>query len=165
VLGRARNRNLALDANLEKSLRVQTESTIQASTQIDIKRTELVDELEKYAEKLRSKDYEKDLLIQDIDIWIQKLRAFLICSEHYKSDFVRQIYDFMQSRLKLNRKTRISIYTGDLADKYDFDLDLLKKLDEQSKDSEVELILTESDKLALEYYADSDLIGTLYITN
>jgi hypothetical protein len=71
----------------------------------------------------------------------------------------------MQQRLQKNRKTRISIYTGELFNNYDFDLDLLHQMDEQSGASEVELILSESDKLALEYHSNGELLGTLYLTN
>jgi hypothetical protein len=38
-------------------------------------------------------------------------------------------------------------------------------MDVQSGDSEVELILSESDKLALEYHSNGELLGTLYLTN
>jgi hypothetical protein len=165
LLGRARRRNLGLDNRLEQSLKTQTESTVQTSTLVDGKRAELLTELEKFIRKLNAQSFDEKQLKSEIDIWIQKLRAFLICSEHYNSAVIRQIYDFMQQRLQKNRKTRISIYTGELLSSYDFDLDLLNQMDVQSGDSEVELILSESDKLALEYHSNGELLGTLYLTN
>lgn len=165
LLGRARQRNLELDNRLEESLKIQTESTVQTSTLVDRKRAELLTELENFIRKLDAQDFDEVKLKSEIEIWIQKLRAFLICSEHYNSVVIRQIYDFMQQRLEKNRKTRISIYTGELFDDYDFDLDLLHQMDEQSGDSEVELILSESEKLSLEYHSNGQLLGTLYLTN
>ena len=165
LLGRARRRNLELDNRLEQSLKTQTESTAQTSTLVDGKRAELLTELEKFIRKLNAQSFDEKQLKSEIEIWIQKLRAFLICSEHYNSAVIRQIYDFMQQRLQKNRKTRISIYTGELLNNYDFDLDLLHQMDEQSGDSEIELILSESDNLALEYHSNAELLGTLYLTN
>jgi len=165
LLGRARRRNLELDNRLEQSLKTQTESTAQTSALVDGKRAELLTELEKFIRKLNAQSFDEKQLKSEIEIWIQKLRAFLICSEHYNSAVIRQIYDFMQQRLQKNRKTRISIYTGELLSSYDFDLDLLNQMDEQSGDSEIELILSESDNLALEYHSNGELLGTLYLTN
>jgi hypothetical protein len=165
LLGRARRRNLELDNRLEQSLKTQTESTVQTSTLVDGKRAELLTELENFIRKLDAQSFDEVKLKSEIEIWIQKLRAFLICSEHYNSAVIRQIYDFMQQRLQKKRKTRISVYTGELLSNYDFDLDLLHQMDVQSGDSEVELILSESDKLALEYHSNGELLGTLYLTN
>jgi hypothetical protein len=38
-------------------------------------------------------------------------------------------------------------------------------MDVQSGDSEIELILSESDNLALEYHSNGELLGTLYLAN
>jgi len=103
--------------------------------------------------------------LQEIDIWIQKLRAFLICSEHYGSELVKKIYDFMNNRLAKKQNTRISIYTGEIAGYYDIDISELKELDDKSTGLDVELVITELDNLNLEFYADKKLLKTIQIKN
>jgi hypothetical protein len=103
--------------------------------------------------------------MQEIDIWIQKLRAFLICSEHYGSELIQKIYDFMINRLAKNQNTRISIYTGEIAGYYDIDISELKELDDKSAGLDVELVITEIDNLNLEFYAEKKLLKAISIAD
>jgi hypothetical protein len=164
-LGRVRARNLSLDNQLEFSIASQNSSSLKTSTLVDIKRATLILELEKFIQNLNKNTYANDQISQEINIWIQKLRAFLICSEHYNSELVKKIYDFIVHRLAKNYTTRISIYTGEIASNYDIDIAELKELDEESAGSDVELIITELDKLNIEFYADKKLIKNISIAN
>jgi hypothetical protein len=59
-----------------------------------------------------SNDIEKfnqEDLIPEIDLEIQRIRAFLICSEQFESQVVRDFYGFAMSRLDQEKSTRISI--------------------------------------------------------
>jgi hypothetical protein len=67
--------------------------------------------------------------------------------------------------LAKNYTTRISIYAGEIASNYDIDIAELKELDEESAGSDVELIITELDKLNIEFYADKKLIKNISIAN
>jgi len=163
LLGRVRSRNLALDNQLESSIESQNASSLKTSSLIDIKRVALILELEKFVQNLKKNTYTNDQILQEIDIWIQKLRAFLICSEHYSSDLVRKIYEFIVNRLAKNQNTRISIYTGEIAGYCDIDISELKKLDDKSAGLDVELVITEVDKLKLEFYADKKLLKAISI--
>jgi hypothetical protein len=164
-LGRVRSRNLALDNQLESSIESQNASSLKTSSLVDIKRATLILDLEKFVQNLKKNTYRNDQVLHEIDIWIQKLRAFLICSEHYSSDLVRKIYDFMINRLAKNQNTRISIYTGEIAGYYDIDTSELKELDDKSAGLDVELVITELDNLNLEFYADKKLLKTIHIKN
>ena len=164
-LGRVRSRNLALDNQLESSIESQNASSLTTSSLVDIKRATLILELEKFVQNLKQNSYTDDQISQEIDIWIQKLRAFLICSEHYGSELVKKIYDFMNNRLAKKQNTRISIYTGEIAGYYDIDISELKELDDKSAGLDVELVITELDNLNLEFYADKKLLKTIHIKN
>ena len=164
-LGRVRSRNLALDNQLESSIESQNASSLTTSSMVDIKRATLILELEKFVQNLKQSSYTDDQISQEIDIWIQKLRAFLICSEHYGSELVKKIYDFMNNRLAKKQNTRISIYTGEIAGYYDIDISELKELDDKSAGLDVELVITELDNLNLEFYADKKLLKTIHIKN
>jgi hypothetical protein len=48
-------------------------------------------------------------LIPEIDLEIQRIRAFLICSEQYESQVVKDFYRFAISRLDDGKSTRISL--------------------------------------------------------
>jgi hypothetical protein len=164
-LGRVRSRNLALDNQLESSIESQNASSLTTSSLVDIKRATLILELEKFVQNLKQSSYTDNQISQEIDIWIQKLRAFLICSEHYGSELVKKIYDFMNNRLAKKQNTRISIYTGEIAGYYDIDISELKELDDKSAGLDVELVITELDNLNLEFYADKKLLKTIHIKN
>jgi hypothetical protein len=164
-LGRVRSRNLALDNQLESSIESQNASSLTTSSLVDIKRATLILELEKFVQNLKQSSYTDDQISQEIDIWIQKLRAFLICSEHYGSELVKKIYDFMNNRLAKKQNTRISIYTSEIAGYYDIDISELKELDDKSAGLDVELVITELDNLNLEFYADKKLLKTIHIKN
>jgi hypothetical protein len=164
-LGRVRARNLSLDNQLEFSIASQNSSSLKTSTLVDIKRATLILELEKFIQNLNKNTYANDQISQEINTWIQKLRAFLICSEHYNSELVKKIYDFIVHRLAKNYTTRISIYAGEIASNYDIDIAELKELDEEFAGSDVELIITELDKLNIEFYADKKLIKNISIAN
>ena len=51
----------------------------------------------------------QDDLIPEIDLQIQRLRAFLICSEQFESQVVRDFYKFAANRLIDGKSTRISL--------------------------------------------------------
>jgi hypothetical protein len=125
----------------------------------------LILDLENFIQNLNKNTYTNDQISQEINIWIQKLRAFLICSEHYSSELVKKVYDFIVHRLAKNYTTRISIYTGEIASNYDIDIAELKELDEKSAGLDVELIITEFDKLNIEFYADKKLLKNISIAN
>jgi signal transduction histidine kinase len=55
-------------------------------------------------EKFNQEDF-----IPKIDLEIQRIRAFLICSEQFESQVVRDFYGFAMSRLDQEKSTRISI--------------------------------------------------------
>jgi hypothetical protein len=164
-LGRARTRNLVLDNQLEFSIESQNSSSLKTSTLVDIKRASLILELEKFVQNLKNNTFADDQIFQEIDIWIQKLRAFLICSEHYGSDLVQKIYDFMINRLAKRENTRISIYTGEIPSNSDLDSAELTELDKKATGVDVELIITDQDKLTLEFYADKKLLKAISIAD
>jgi hypothetical protein len=165
ALGQVRNRNLALDNEMENFFNSQISMSLHISKQIDTKRKVLILELEKFVLNLRRNLFDKDQGYKAIEIWIQKLRAFLICSEYFHSDLVRDTYDFIDQRLSKDRKTKISIYAENLPDKCEFDFSSLRDLDQFSTNSEAELIITDSDQLVFEYYVDKKLIKSFAIYN
>lgn len=164
-LGEVRNRNLSLDNEIENFLNSQSALSFHISKQIDAKRKALILELEKFVLNLRRNLFDKDQGFKAIEIWIQRLRAFLICSEYFHSDLVRDAYDFIDQRLSKDRKTKISIYAENIPDKCDFDFSSLRDLDQLSTNFEAELIITDSDQLVFEYYVDKKLIKSFAIYN
>jgi hypothetical protein len=63
--------------------------------------------LESFTENL-SQNNQNDL-ISMIDLQIQRLRAFLICSEQFESQVVRDFYRFAVNRLEGGKSTRTSL--------------------------------------------------------
>ena len=165
VLGQVRNRNLSLDNEIEYFLNSQSDLSLEISKQIDTKRKLLILELDKFVLNLKLNLFDEDQSYKAVEIWIQKLRGFLICSEYFHSDLVRDAYDFIDQRLSKDRKTKISIYAENLPDKCDFDFSSFRDLDTLSIDSEAELIITDSDQLIIEYYVDKKLIRSFPIYN
>jgi hypothetical protein len=164
-LGRVRARNLVLDNQLDFLIESQNSTSLKTSTLVDVKRASLILELEKFVQELKNNAYADDQFFEEIDIWIQKLRAFLICSEHYGSDLVQKIYDFTINRLDKKQNTKISIYTDEICIDTDFDSAELTELDEKATGLDVELIITDQDELTLEFYADKKLLKAISIAN
>jgi hypothetical protein len=164
-LGRVRARNLVLDNQLDFLIESSNSTSLKTSTLVDVKRASLILELEIFVQELKNNAYADDQIFEEIDIWIQKLRAFLICSEHYGSDLVQKIYDFTINRLDKKQNTKISIYTDEISIDTDFDSAELTELDEKATGLDVELIITDQDELTLEFYADKNLLKAISIAN
>ena len=91
-------------------------------------------------------------LIPELDLQIQRLRAFLICSEQFESQVVRDFYEFAVKRISGGKSTRISLL-GDHFFMLDSRIDtilLFSQLNEVLENQPVEIVLLRFDSFMIE---------------
>ncbi len=165
LMARLRRRNIALDDQLTQSLNSQVESSIEISTKIDLERSRIIEELRLFTKKLSSAAISDDQLAKNISYLIQKIRVFLICSEYFSSPLIQEIYRIAITRLNAGSAMKVSIYTSQLSEAHNLDLELLNELDLQSRGKSAEILISENDFLTLEYLVEGETVATFKITS
>jgi hypothetical protein len=165
LMARLRKRNIALDDQLTQSLNFQVESSITISTKIDLERSRIVEELRLFTKNLASTTISDDQLAKKISYLIQKIRVFLICSEYFSSPLIQEIYRIAIARLNSGSAIKVSIYTSQLSEAHSIDFELLNELDLKSRSKSAEIVISESNFLALEYSVEGETIASFKITN
>lgn len=165
LMARLRNRNISLDDQLTKSLNSQVENSKEVSEKVDNERTNLVEELRLFTKNLSSNTQNDEYVSQRITYLIQKIRVFLICSEFFSSPLIQEIYKFSLARLESGSPIKVSIYATELNEAYNLDFELLKELDQNSKDKPVEIVIANNNRFTLEYLVEGESIASFNITN
>lgn len=165
LMARLRNRNISLDDQLTKSLNSQVENSKEVSEKVDNERTNLVEELRLFTKNLSSNTQNDEYVSQRITYLIQKIRVFLICSEFFSSPLIQEIYKFSLARLESGSPIKVSIYATELNEAYNLDFELLKELDQNSKDKSVEIVIANNNRFTLEYLVEGESIASFNITN
>ena len=158
LMAKLRNRNTELDSNLANSVNTEVKESKHLAEIIRKERDALLDQLPFLAQSLSKSKFTEQDLDMELKIWIQRIRSFLICSQHFNSIFVRKLYSFVLSRLDQNFSTKVSILTksSDLTDfqpRLDFN-EIQKLL--LSKDSEI--IISGDESLSFEVFAKEEKI-------
>jgi len=164
LMARLRKRNIALDDQLAQSLNSQVENSKDVSTKIDFERANIIEELRLFTRNLPTAAISDEQLTKKISYLIHKIRVFLICSEYFSSPLIQEIYRFSLARLEAGSSIRVSIYTSELSDAYALDFELLKELDLKSRDQQVEIVISNNNRLILEYLVEGESLASFNIT-
>jgi hypothetical protein len=165
LMARLRQRNTALDESLEESLQFQIEQAKSVELLINSKRNSLIEELKLFSKNLQASSISQEQLRIKISLLTQKIRVFLICSEHFSSTLIQSLFQFANTRIDGGSSTSISIYASQLSDHYAFDFALLNDLNLQSQGKDVEILITDNEKLELTYLVNGEAVATFVLTN
>ena len=145
LIGRRRTLNIQSDTTFLQSIKSRNDRFQITLSELELVREELLLELNQLAESLLNDPAMSAERLEFVDLEIQKLRVFLICSEFFEFEFIRATYTMVRSRLLNSLPTKIHIYSI-----YGF----------ESLDSRMTLFVDQLSKalpgLALEFIVDSN---------
>ena len=75
-------------------------------------RKNILKDLMVFQESLVSTKSERSLLEGDLQVHIDGIRAFLLCSEYFDSELVRALYGLTKMRILAGHRTKVAIITG-----------------------------------------------------
>ena len=107
VISSIRKRAFNEDSQMIRSVYEDEASVEKTEALLKYEFDALLSNLENFSNSIENFKHED--LISEIDFQIQRIRAFLICSEQYESQIVREFYRFAVNRLDNERSTRISL--------------------------------------------------------
>ena len=81
------------------------------SESLATERKNIVMDLLMFQESLVSTKSERSLLEDDLQIQIDRMRAFLLCSEYFDSGLVRALYSLAKRRILAGHRTKVAIIT------------------------------------------------------
>ena len=109
MVGRIRNRNLAADARLSRKAESDETNVETVETMVSFARQELVVELGAFAHSFSISKSMKEKQVEALNIEIQKIRAFLLCSEFFEFEPARELYRWVVDRTNGGAETRLNI--------------------------------------------------------
>jgi hypothetical protein len=107
VLGSLRKRLYKQDAEQISSAFIDESNVRKYEDALEHEYKAIISELEDFSEEVNSLS-DSSLSVR-IDNEIQKIRAFLVCSEQFESEIVRELYRFVIDRLRRGLPTRLNI--------------------------------------------------------
>ena len=110
VLGSLRKRLYKQDAEQISSVFVDEANVRNYEDSLEVEYKTIISELEDFSEEVNS--LSDPALSIRIENEIQKIRAFLVCSEQFESEIVRELYRFVIGRLRSGVPTRLNILGG-----------------------------------------------------
>lgn|GEM_PF-3430817 len=119
---------------------------------LDREYIDLLSDLKLFAEQILISKFSEKELDHLLNLRIQYIRTFLICSEHIESTLVRDLFERAKSRYHRGLETRISL-NGENFFQYDEEFDFESEFAELAKhvgDMPLELTLVLTDKLNIE---------------
>lgn len=164
LMARLRVRNTRLDETLELSIQATLESNVELRNYTALAREELITNLEGWNFNLKNsieneRDFEKSLLIA-----IQKIKAFLICSQHFESLLIKDIYNAISLRLNKNKPINISILSDpEKLSGLRTETDLIKSIGFLSND-QCDLIIKVDKSVSAELYEGSVKVFEIELT-
>jgi hypothetical protein len=109
-LGSLRKRLYKQDAEQISSVFVDEANVRNYEDSLEVEYRAIISELEDFSEEVKS--LSDPALSICIENEIQKVRAFLVCSEQFESEIVRELYRFVIGRLRSGVPTRLNILGG-----------------------------------------------------
>ena len=161
LMAKLRERNTELDANLDSSIRESVVSHKELANYTALARNELINNLQSYILNFVNFNLSEQEFEKSLQITIQKIRAFLICSQHFESLLIKDLYLAISQRLGKNQPINISILSS---------AGLLNDLQTESKlinsirllsDKQCELIIKGDTSLSVELYEDDIMVFEL----
>jgi hypothetical protein len=110
VISSIRKRAFKEDSQLIRSAYEDEANVEKTEALLNYEYETLLSRLEGFSNDIEK--FNQEDLIPEIDLEIQRIRAFLICSEQYESQVVKDFYRFAISRLDEEKSTRISLMGG-----------------------------------------------------
>ena len=158
VLGSIQKRLSKQDAEQISSVFVDETNVRKYEDALEMEFQELVSELDKFNEELLS--FKDEVLSARLENEIQKIRAFLVCSEQFESEIIREVYQFVISRLRNGLPTRLNIL-GDFIYQFDSNAPVTKLIEELQRILEgipCEISLVKLSSLTLDITIESQYI-------
>jgi len=109
LIGRIRNRNLANDARLSRQADAD-ETNVEATEQlVSLARQEILEDLKSFVTNYEIPPTDKVLQVQSLNLEIQKIRAFLLCSEYFEHEPARELYRWVVERASNGNEIKLNI--------------------------------------------------------
>ena len=158
VLGSLRKRLYKQDAEQISSVFVDEANVRKYEDALEHEYKAIISELEEFGQELLT--LSESVVAVRIENAIQKIRAFLVCSEQFESEIVRELYRFVIGRLRNGVPTRLNIlgeYIYQLDQSTPIDL-LLTKLSRSLGDIPCEISLVKLGLLTFDINVDSKYV-------
>ena len=81
-----------------------------ASEELAQERRNIVNDLQIFQNKLASSSGDTSLLVNELQIQIERIRAFLLCSEYFDSSLIKEIYKLVKQRIVSGNQTKMEIF-------------------------------------------------------
>jgi hypothetical protein len=157
VVGRIRNQNLSADAFLSRQAEIEETNVSATESLISVSRETLLNDLSKFATDFDNKFTTQIDQEHALNLMIQRIRAFLICSEFYEFEPARSLHNWVLERIDRGRETRVNI-VGDGEFAVD-PLEWIEALGAIDKESGPELLVVgilNTDRLTLQITSPAD---------
>ena len=161
VLGLLRKRLYMQDAEQISSAFVDEANVRKYEEALAIEYKSVLSDLEDF--NIQTLTLQDDIFLKQIENEIQKIRAYLVCSEQFESEIIREIYRFVITRLRDGVATRLNIlgefiYQLDQSSRVN---ELLADLSRILKDVPAEFNFVKLDKLTVEITVDSKFFDAI----
>ena len=157
VVGRIRNQNLSADSFLSRQAEIDETNVSATESLISVSRETLLNDLSKFATDFDNKFTTQIDQEHALNLMIQRIRAFLICSEFYEFEPARSLHHWVLERIDRGRETRVNI-VGDGEFAVD-PLEWIEALGVIDKESGPELLVVgilNTDRLTLQISSPAD---------
>jgi hypothetical protein len=161
ALGSLRKRLYKQDAEQISSAFLDEANVRKYEDALEYEYKKIVSELEDFSEELPTL-FESAVSIR-IENEIQKIRAFLVCSEQFESEIVRELYRFVITRLRNGVPTRLSIL-GEFIYQLDSSVDsqiLMSTLNKILEDEPSEINFIQVQDLNIEIAVDKSSLDSV----
>jgi hypothetical protein len=161
VLGSLRKRLYKQDSEQITSAFVDESNVRKYEDALEYEYKAIISELEDFGQELRT--LSDSALSIRIENSIQKIRAFLVCSEQFESEIVRQLYIFVIARLRDGVPTRLNIL-GEFFYQLDQGApinDLLTKLSRILGEIPCEISLVKLSMLTIDIYVEDKYVEAI----
>jgi len=124
---------------------------------VEIQAQWVVNEIFEFANAIEGRAASTQRLANEIRRQVDLVRAFLLCSEHFESVFVRELFDFIRDRYIDSQTTRIQIYGENFVhlEEEKSARALFTKIYESVTTKSLEITLQGLDKVSMEIFLDA----------
>jgi len=152
LIGRIRNRNLANDARLSRQADAD-ETNVEATEQlVSLARQELLEDLKSFVTNFEIPATDIVGQVQSLNLEIQKIRAFLLCSEYFEYEPARELYRWILSRSSAGAETRLDILgEGSFVTPTDRWLRSLDSITESAQDKAITVTVLNTETLSVHH--------------
>ncbi len=107
IIGNLRNKNVQRDNRTALNIADSRESLRSAEMQLEIARNRIFDQIQTFIATLPS--FSAELVQSEIESEMLRLRAYLLCSEYFESEFIRELYRTLDRKFNSGVDTRLQI--------------------------------------------------------